>query len=73
MTDRPKRRARPLLVASAGVATLALAGPPSFTSGNLMAPRPCPPGTVRTLQRQCVAVRDAGVAAVDAGVVPLTK
>ncbi len=75
--DRRKRLARPLLVATAGVATLALAGPPGFVSGNLMAPlKPCPPGTIRNIHRVCVPAPDAGVAGPDAGsppVTPLTK
>ena len=40
MTEKKRRRARPLLVVSAGLAIVTFGGSGCFTSGNLIA-RPC--------------------------------
>lgn len=54
-----QRKARPLLVAGAGLALLSMAN--SSCSGNLMPPRPCPDGGYACYQPQ-EEVPDAGTA-----------
>jgi hypothetical protein len=69
-------KARPLLVASAGLAVIALGATEAFAAGNLMPAPRCPPGQIEDNDR-CVPIRldpaepsDGGVRAPDAGVRP---
>jgi hypothetical protein len=59
---------RPLLFAGAGLAVMTMAAG-CFTSGNLVAPPPCPDGGDYDSNGQCTSGADAGVsdAGVDAG------